>query len=749
LDAHSAEVASNLTSQTRQKDTARFSFLLPTRGRPDGVLQFLTSLVETTEELDQVEVILGVDDDDPVSQQIVDDRVRLKIVLFRHGLTMGAMNRACFEASCGRYVFLMNDDVVCCTKGWDRRVRETFEAFGDDIALIHVNDGIFGDKLCTFPLLSRQACLEVGLCPQEYRRYKIDDHIMETYTLLERLGFPRIIYLEDVLFRHDNFRMAKDSSATAQFFAPGGRVYAPDPVIAAQDGASYEAGIETRKDDALRLAALIEPDRNLEHLSLLLAEVHDPYCYRRRRVVQPPVQRRSRHGSKVAVGLVTQDIRSAQARRCLDSLRHALGAIDLVFFDVGRTPQATWPLEMNRALGVCDADFLLLLEDDVTIGTELLDGLLECMDDFTALVAPVYRDFSGEIVSSGVYLLSQDLCVHEDLTDRPDAPRVRQAVRSGALLIDMKKCRSLRFSSRYQMACFDVDYCLQVWEAGYRVVTTPDVDVRRSGRAAVIMDSVKASLVIEAEEADLAVTWIDSRRLQALAQRAWQGLEEMQPALDSFGSVARLLANSGRQDAVSFIRNWEQAIAQIRAFPLMRRYAALGLRLMLAGQGRASGDALHASCLRMLEELDDKDRPIGFWHRAVRKFIVEFTHNIRNRPALTRLAMALTRLWRDLMWRHEKSPIWVRHVAAPLVQKVQQAYDYASNVTRPESLGCYAGYRLVGFDGLVCAVPISSSNPEASRQLLSRADVVLATTVGAARRKIERINTACGIRGNS
>jgi len=42
---------------------------------------------------------------------------------------MGALNRACFAASSGRHVVLMNDDVILRTKNWEIAVAAAFARF--------------------------------------------------------------------------------------------------------------------------------------------------------------------------------------------------------------------------------------------------------------------------------------------------------------------------------------------------------------------------------------------------------------------------------------------------------------------------------------------------------------------------------------------------------------------------------------------------------------------------------------------
>lgn len=126
--------------------------------------------------------------------------------------------------------------------------------------------------------------------------------------------------------------------------------------------------------------------------------------------------------------------------------------------------------------------------------------------------------------------------------------------------------------------------------------------------------------------------------------------------------------------------------------------------------------------------------------------MVNVTGHIRQRPALTRLAMTLTRFWRDLMARHDRWPAWARSLLAPLVRKVEQAYEYASTVSAAESLGTFSGYQLLRFDGLVFAIPAWLAHLEASRRLASHHDVLVATTPDAVKRKISRTITACTAR---
>jgi len=206
--------------------TPTLSLIVPTRGRPRQLRRFLRSLAVTTLRPSRIEIVLVVDADDPVSQAVRCPGVR--VVVGPPGRTMGELNRAGAAAARGEWLMLMNDDVVARTRGWDDHVLAASARFPDRIGLVHVNDTLVRDHLCVFPVVSRRYCEAAGgICPPDYRRYRIDDHIDDVFT---RLG-GRAVYLPDVVFEHRN----------AVVHPTAGKVYEADPAVLAQDAPRYDA----------------------------------------------------------------------------------------------------------------------------------------------------------------------------------------------------------------------------------------------------------------------------------------------------------------------------------------------------------------------------------------------------------------------------------------------------------------------------------------------------------------------------
>jgi glycosyltransferase involved in cell wall biosynthesis len=253
-----------------------FSLIVPTRGRPDGLRRLLDSLRHTAQDAGSIEVIAVIDEDDQESQALEYTGLQLKRVVVPPGQTMGSLNLAGYHVAEGRYLMLLNDDVIVRNAGWDTQLARVFEVHPDGIVLAHVNDLIFRDRLCTFPVLTREFCeLAGGICRPEYRRYWIDDHIHHVFDLIHLLGYTRRIFLPDVIFEHLN--LAQDRSGVVK--------YIPEPAIHALDNLKFEELLEERRRLALACVERIEGCARADQHDArvrLLEELPDPIAIRRR-----------------------------------------------------------------------------------------------------------------------------------------------------------------------------------------------------------------------------------------------------------------------------------------------------------------------------------------------------------------------------------------------------------------------------------------------------------------------------------
>jgi len=563
--------------------------------------------MDTTARPDEAEIVLAVDDDDLESQKIKHDKLALKKVTLPKGSTMGTLNTACFEASSGRYVMLINDDVILRTRNWDLAVAVAFARYEDDIALIHVNDLLFREKLCTFPILSRKACLEIGICPAVYKRYAIDDHIYDTYNILAHLGHRRITYLPEVIFEHENFEQltCEHQTQTASLhIAEDNKVYIPNPEIHEQDASVFHKLLSQRKQDALKLAELIDRYRQTEQRKVydcLLADVQDPYGYRRSQFVNvsSPTGRANQTGT-TTIAVVTSDIYKKHAQRCLAAIKRHTSNFELMILDNNNSGNFVHAREMNKVLRSIDSNFLVLMDDDVFVEEGWLEGLLASMDDETAVIAPMHKDEKGAVSFSGVYLMGDGLGTHAHFTDTPATKRECQCLCSALLLLDLNKCGDLLFDEHYRKYFFDLTHSFKVWEAGYKVVCTPDVVVTHLGGATMKYGSKQSQLLYNKDLKTFIAEWVESGRLARLEDRVWSKY----PFVEQLTSIPRRVKRVLDEHRLeNFHEQVTELIRLTENYVLFKSFLVRELREFLK-QRRSEGNSLNSIlCEEMLLRL--------------------------------------------------------------------------------------------------------------------------------------------------
>ncbi len=187
------------------------SVLLPSRKRPESLMRMLSSMFSTADEPSRIEVVIYIDDDDKFSQQLEFGTWNVKRIVAPRQ-TMGRLNSICYARSTGKIVILGNDDVIVQTRGWDTKIRSATANFTDEVYLLYPNDMYKGQKLCTFPIVSRLTCDTIGdPFPADYKGAFIDVHIMDIFKQMEGYGHRRVRYLKDVVFEHMHYKLGKSN----------------------------------------------------------------------------------------------------------------------------------------------------------------------------------------------------------------------------------------------------------------------------------------------------------------------------------------------------------------------------------------------------------------------------------------------------------------------------------------------------------------------------------------------------------
>lgn len=186
----------------------RFSLICPTRLRPEKLIRFLTSITNTAENPESIEVMVVYDDDDletasAIEKYVVErDPAKYDLILKRrkqsHWLNNDYFNFAAKE-SCGEFIWCTADDVIFRTKGWDRIVYERAKAYQkihhDGVVLIKTNNNTplptkFENPVpfCCFPAFSRQAYTALGfIMPPQIATWGADIAIYRIYLAVNRI----------------------------------------------------------------------------------------------------------------------------------------------------------------------------------------------------------------------------------------------------------------------------------------------------------------------------------------------------------------------------------------------------------------------------------------------------------------------------------------------------------------------------------------------------------------------------------
>ncbi len=158
------------------------SLLLPTRARPNTLVNMLDSIQETVSKKKSMDLWMYIDNDDDLTIDLINNNLKkydYKIYPFigNNPSTQGMMFNALCEACTtnpGFYV-LCTDDYVFVTKNWDEEIRNVSLLYPDRLALFYANDPIVSRDELTWPVVTAEWVNAVGFFFTEYFPYWFDD----------------------------------------------------------------------------------------------------------------------------------------------------------------------------------------------------------------------------------------------------------------------------------------------------------------------------------------------------------------------------------------------------------------------------------------------------------------------------------------------------------------------------------------------------------------------------------------------
>jgi hypothetical protein len=177
------------------------SVLLPTRGRREVLKSSLESLISKATDPENVELLLGIDDDDEGAREYIEQEIAPMLREYRVECRANIFKPLGYENlhvyvntlagnASGDWLFFWNDDGIMVTDGWDDVIR----SYTGQFKLLAPRDNHDGHPYAIFPIVPRDWFTLVDHLSQNAQNDAWLSHIAYMLDIFERI---------DVEFIHD------------------------------------------------------------------------------------------------------------------------------------------------------------------------------------------------------------------------------------------------------------------------------------------------------------------------------------------------------------------------------------------------------------------------------------------------------------------------------------------------------------------------------------------------------------------
>lgn len=204
----------------------KFSIVLPSRERPQLLTNLAQSIQDTTTDISNVELLVGIDDDDNSTHEIVLD-LKVKFPFMKifsrprsEWLNRDYHNWLYFNfANHPDYIIAANDDCEFQSPNWDKIAEEKIEEYlkdkPDRIMYAFVHDNLpqrFGMNYSCFPMVSKEGVKALGfVLNNEFRSWVSDQIVWQLYHSIGRTTDSQILVAH--LSYHCNGIRERDSTS--------------------------------------------------------------------------------------------------------------------------------------------------------------------------------------------------------------------------------------------------------------------------------------------------------------------------------------------------------------------------------------------------------------------------------------------------------------------------------------------------------------------------------------------------------
>lgn len=200
---------------------------------------------------------------------------------------------------------------------------------------------------------------------------------------------------------------------------------------------------------------------------------------------------------KATILVVSGNLASKNARDCLKSLKMNTPpelVREIIIIEAGIRPDFNHAEEINRVMQIFKGEYLVLLDDDVILEADWLNGLIGCAEKYqdAGIIGAILKDRKNRIIHSGGEVTDNHFGI--ELREPIYRPTERKYACSAVMLIKRETIEKIGlFDEGYRKYGQETDYCLKAWENGFKVLVSPEVKaIHLVGQTAKLRPDVKA-----------------------------------------------------------------------------------------------------------------------------------------------------------------------------------------------------------------------------------------------------------------
>ena len=192
----------------------KIALLVPSRERILGKRSLAESIIRTANDINNVNLYFGIDDDDPTKSEAIkisDEFPFVKIIeIHNNGKFdgLGKLWNICLKETSEEIIAMIGDDMTFITQKWDNIILDEFNGSNcpkDNIKMVYCYDGRHGPRIAVNAFIHRRYTDITGYFMRE--EFKVDFIDLWLQQIFASLG--RLKYRGDIHIEHNHWSFGK------------------------------------------------------------------------------------------------------------------------------------------------------------------------------------------------------------------------------------------------------------------------------------------------------------------------------------------------------------------------------------------------------------------------------------------------------------------------------------------------------------------------------------------------------------